>query len=152
MTPLFNALACLLTLACAQFFWRKQSSLLYNAIWMVGSLALFCLFSYLANDLENGRMALSVENYPFRMLAIALCFSTTTLRLNRRRYLVLAQSFWLWIEIFGAISLAYRGVDPLWVRVAAILGLAALSNNLQRISKEMEFCLMVYWIAIWIFF
>ena len=35
---------------------------------------------------------------------------------------------------------------------AAIAGLALGSTFLSRISREMEFCLMVLWLAVWVFF
>ncbi|MCF0215847.1 MAG: hypothetical protein HUK21_05190 [Fibrobacteraceae bacterium] len=106
------------------------------------------MYSALAFDLASPM----VENYPFRMLALCFCFSTTSLNHKRRRYLVMAQCFWLWVELFGGISLFYRGIDISWTRIAAIGVGCVCSTFLSNISKEMEFCLMVYWIAIWIMF
>ena len=94
----------------------------------------------------------ALEHYPFRMLALCLCLSTASLPLYRRRYLVLAQVLWLWIELFGGIALYYRGFDVAWTRIAAVAGLAFGSTFLSRISREMEFCLMVLWLAVWVFF
>ena len=93
-----------------------------------------------------------MEHYPFRMLALCLCLSTTSLPLYRRRYLVLAQSLWCWIELFGGIALYYRGIDIAWTRILAVLGMTLCSTFLSKISKEMEFCLMVFWLAVWVFF
>ena len=94
----------------------------------------------------------TLEHYPFRMMALCLCLSTTSLTLYRRRYLVLAQALWFWVELFGGIALFYRGFDIAWMRILAILGMTFCSTFLSRISKEMEFCLMVFWIAVWVFF
>lgn len=150
MTSLANALACVLVLGGASFLWRKNSGIFQNGISLALLLFLFCLFSFFAVDGESLKAA--GELYPFRMMALCLCFSTTSLSKYRRRYLVLAQSLWLWIEMFGGISLYYRGIDVAWVRVAALAGITFCSNFLSKISREMEFCLMVFWIAIWIFF
>lgn len=151
MTPLLNAFACLLALGCALFLWREKSSLYRNGALLAGFLLLFGVFTYFgaADSLVTDP---SLEHYPFRMLALCLCFSTTSLPLYRRRYLVLAQVLWLWIELFGGIALYYRGFDVAWTRIAAIAGLALGSTFLSRISREMEFCLMVLWLAVWVFF
>lgn len=151
MTTLANALACVLALAVASFLWKKNSGFTRNAVFLSVALLLFCLFCFLGMD-KLGVADMSGELYPFRMMALCLCFSTTALPKYRRRYLVLAQSFWCWIEFFGGISLYYRGVDVAWMRIAALAGMAFCSTFLSRISREMEFCLMVFWIAIWIFF
>lgn len=143
MTPLLNTLGCLLALGCAYYLWRPAASLFKNAALLSGSLALFVAYSFAIGD---------EEYYPFRLLAICLCFSTTSLRKDRRRFLFLAQIFWLWIELFGNLSLYYRGGDFAWTRLVAIAGLAFCSTFLSRISKEMEFCIMVFWIAVWTFF
>lgn len=158
MTTLANALACVFALGCASFLW-KSPSFIKNAVLVVGSLLLFCLFAYFAA--ENFAMAYASgvpqdsgspqELYPFRMMALCLCFSTTSLPKYRRRYLVLAQALWCWIELFGGISLYYRGVDFAWTRVVALFAMSFCSTLLSKISREMEFCLMVFWIAIWIF-
>lgn len=143
MTPLQNALGCLLALGAAYYLWRPSASLFKNAALLAGALALFVGYSYGIGD---------EEFYPFRMFALCLCFSTTSLRKDRRRFLCLAQIFWFWIEFFGSLSLYYRGFDFAWTRLIAIAGLAFCSAFLSRISKGMEFCLMVFWIAVWIFF
>lgn len=143
MTPLLNSLGCLLALGCAYYLWRPGSGLYRNAGLLAGSFLLFVVFSFAAGD---------VEYFPFRLLALCLCFSTTFLKNSRRKFLFLAQMFWLWIELFGNISLYYRGEDFAWTRVIAILGLALGCSFLSKISREMEFCLMVFWIAVWIFF
>lgn len=151
MTTLANALACVFTLGCSAFLWKPASGFYRNALLLSASLLLFCLFAFFGvDDFSSANM--NGELYPFRMMALCLCFSTTALPKYRRRYLVLAQILWCWIELFGGITLYYRGVDVAWTRIAAIASMAACSTLLSRISKEMEFCLMVFWIAIWIFF
>lgn len=152
MTPFVNALACLLSLASAMFLWRYKSSFYRNSLLLVGSMLVFGIFTFFGGDMFEGGCQPVLEHYPFKMLALCLCFSTTSLKVRRRRYMVLAQIFWLWIELFGSISLFYRGFDVAWTRIIAIAGIAFFSSLLSKISKEMEFCLMVFWIAIWVFF
>lgn len=151
MTTLANALACVFILGFATFLWRKNSSFFVNGAVLASSLLSFCVFSFLCVE-DLGTINMNSELYPFRMLALCLCFSTTSLPRYRRRYLVLAQMLWLWIELFGGISLYYRGLDVTWMRIIALAGMAFCSTFLSRISREMEFCLMVFWIAIWMFF
>lgn len=148
MTPLMNALACLLSLASAAFFWRAPLRLFKETLVILAALLVFGLFSFLAGDMTQPQM----ESYPFRMLALALCFSTTSLPNKRRRYLLLAQVLWLWIEFFGGISLAYRGFEMPWTRVLALSVGAVGGSMLSRIGHEMEFALMAFWIAVWVFF
>ena len=65
---------------------------------------------------------------------------------------MLAQILWLWVEFFGGLTFVYRGLDMPWTRVIAI-GSGALGGVFfSHISRETEFMLMVYWIAIWMFF
>ena len=149
MTALANSLSCLIALGCASFLWRKGSSPYCNGALLAGFLVLFSLFTYFAGDISVDP---TLEHYPFRMLALCLCLSTTSLPLYRRRYLVLAQSLWCWIELFGGIALYYRGIDIAWTRILAVLGMTLCSTFLSKISKEMEFCLMVFWLAVWVFF
>ena len=148
MTPLANSLSCLIALGCASFLWRKGSSPYRNGALLAGFLVLFSVFTYFAGETIDP----TLEHYPFRMLALCLCLSTTSLPLYRRRYLVLAQSLWCWIELFGGIALYYRGIDIVWTRILAILSMTLCSTFLSKISKEMEFCLMVFWLAVWVFF
>ena len=149
MTALANSLSCLIALGCASFLWRKGSSSYRNGALLAGFLVLFCLFTYFAGDISVDP---TLEHYPFRMLALCLCLSTTSLSLYRRRYLVLAQALWCWIELFGGIALYYRGFDIAWTRILALLSMSLCSTFLSKISKEMEFCLMVFWLAVWVFF
>lgn len=151
MSPLLNALACLISLGCASFLWRKDSSPYRNGALLAAFLLLFSVFTYLGAG-DSIAADPSLEHYPFRMLALCLCLSTTSLEIYRRRYLVLAQALWCWVELFGAIALYYRGVDAACLRIAALAGITLGSTFLSRISREMEFCLMVFWIAVWFFF
>lgn len=148
MTAFPNAIACLLALSVTVFYWRTPLKLFKEVLVILLSLALFCFYTYFAGETLSPQM----EHYPFRMLALALCFSTTALPNKRRRYLVMAQILWLWVEFFGALSLSYRGIDVPWTRIVAIGGVGFCSTFLSRISHEMEFVLMAYWIAIWVFF
>ena len=151
MTPLVNALACLVALGCASFLWRERSSPYRNGALLAAFLVLFSAFTYFGG-MDPRALDPEMEYYPFRMMALCLCLSTTSLPFYRRRYLVLAQSLWLWIELFGGISLYYRGIDIAWTRILALWGMTLCSTFLSKISKEMEFCLMVLWLAIWVFF
>jgi len=152
MTPLMNALACLLSVGFAMFLWHRSKDgrlhILRECSLLTGFLLVAGTYTFFAGDMMDP----SMEHYPFRMLGLCLCCSTAGLPIKRRRYLVLAQVFWLWVELFGGISLFYHGVDVPWTRVAAIACMAVCSTFLSRISREMEFCLMVFWIAVWIFF
>lgn len=152
MTPLMNSLACLLSVAFAMFLWKEirdnRFLVLRETLLLVGFLLMAGTFTFLAGDMQDP----ALEHYPFRMLGLCLCCSTTSLRNKRRKYLVLAQVFWLWVELFGGITLFYHGLDMPWTRITAIASMAACSTLLSKISREMEFCLMVFWIAVWIFF
>ena len=153
MTPLVNALACLVALGVASLLWKPKSSFYRNAGLLAGFMLFACLFTYLGREtLDFRNFDPQLEHYPFRMLALCLCLSTTSLQIYRRRYLVLAQALWCWVELFGGIALYYRGLDVAWVRIIALAGITLGSTFLSRISKEMEFCLMVFWLAIWVFF
>jgi len=151
MTTLANALACIITLGCANFLWKKNSGFYRNAVILATAFLLFVVYTFFAVDSLDVSSAVG-ELYPFRMFALCLCFSASALPKYRRRYLVLAQALWCWIELFGGISLYYRGVDVAWIRVMALAGMTLCSTFLSKISREMEFCLMVFWIAIWMFF
>lgn len=148
MTPLMNAFACLLALALAQFFWHRPIRFFKEAFVIVGSLLLFGVYTFLAGDMSDPAM----ESYPLRMISLALCVSTTALPNKRRRYLLMAQVLWLWVEFFGGISLYYRGIEMPWTRLLAIAVSVFGSTFLSRISQGMEFALMAYWIAVWVFF
>ena len=43
MTPFMNAVACLLSLGVAQFFWRRPIRLFKEAFALVAALVLFCV-------------------------------------------------------------------------------------------------------------
>lgn len=148
MTPLMNAVACLLALALAQFFWRRPIRLFKEAFVIVDSLLLFGAYTFLAGDMRDPAM----ESYPLRMISLALCVSTTALPNKRRRFLIMAQVMWLWVELFGGISLYYRGFDMPWTRIIALCVSVFGSTFLSKISQGMEFALMAYWIAVWVFF
>ena len=115
MIPLMNAVACLLALAMAQFFWRRPIRLFKEAFFLLAAVVVFCVYAYFSGDMNDPAM----ESYPFRMFALALCFSTTALPV--KRLLAIA------VSVFG-------------------------STFLSRISQGMEFALMAYWIAVWVFF
>ena len=86
------------------------------------------------------------------MMAFALCVYTTGLQEHRRRYMVLAQTFWLWVELVGAVSLFQAGEAAPWFRLAAIAEIGLGCCFMARISKEIEFSLIVLWMAVWMFF
>lgn len=148
MIALMNSLACILALGSAVFLWRAPLKLFTEVGKLLAMLLIFGVFSFFTLDALDCQL----ESYPFRMFALAICCSTTSLTKNRKRYLVLAQLLWLWVELFGGISLFYRGFEMPWLRIFAISVGALGSCFLSRISRGMEFALMVYWIAVWIFF
>lgn len=148
MTPLMNALACVMSLCFAVFLWREKISIFKDGALIFCFFVVSCCFAFFVGDVDDPLL----EYLPLRMLALCLCVSTTSLPHKRRRYLVLAQAFWVWVELFGGISLAYRGIEFAWTRVLAIAAITLCSTLLSKISREMEFCLLVFWIAIWMFF
>ena len=100
-----------------------------------------------------GNLAIpTLENYPFRMVALTFCVFTTRLRENRRRFMVLAQTFWLWVELVGCVSLLQAGEETPWIRLAAIAEIALGCCFMAKISREIEFGLIVLWMAVWMFF
>ena len=66
--------------------------------------------------------------------------------------MVLAQTFWLWVELVGNVSLYQVGEEAPWIRLAAIAEIALGCSFMTRISKEIEFGLIVLWMAVWMFF
>ena len=148
MEAVLNALSCLMALGTSMFLWRKPTSVYKETGVMALSLCIFVLFSYFTVDSSEP----ALEYMPFRMLALCLCFSTTSLTSHKSRYMVLALVLWLWVEFFGGLTFVYRGLEMPWTRVIAIGTGAVGSAFLSHISREMEFMLMVYWIAIWMFF
>ena len=113
---------------------------------------LFVLTSVLYTSHVGNFLLPTLECYPFRMVALSFCIYTTGLRENRRRYMVLAQTFWLWLELMSAVSLVQMGETAPWLRLAAIAGIAFGSGFMARISREIEFGLIVLWMAVWMFF
>ena len=148
MEAILNALSCLMALGTSMFLWRKPLHVYKEAGILALFLVIFSLFSYFTMDASE----VAQEYLPFRMLAICICFSTTSLTSYKGRYLVLAQVLWLWVEFFGGLTFVYRGLEMPWTRVVAIGSGAVGGAFLSHISREMEFMLMVYWIAIWMFF
>lgn len=148
MTSLMNAVACFVALLFSNLLWRNKISLLKESVLLLGCVVLSGLFAFFTMNPSDPMM----ELFPFRMVALCICFSSASLPVKRRRYLVLAQMLWLWVEFFGGLSLYYRGIEIPWTRIVAIFAVGFGSCFLSRITREMEFCLMVYWIAIWMFF
>ena len=94
MSMFANAVACLLCLIFAAILWKMKGMLRITLVMflIVMTSGLYTAFA--------GNLAIStLENYPFRMLALTLCVFTTGLRENRRRFMVLAQTFWLWVDV-----------------------------------------------------
>ncbi len=147
MSMFANAVACLLCLVFAALLWKMKGMFRVTLMMflVVMTSCLFCAFV--------GNLAISsMENYPFRMVALTFCVFTTGLRENRRRFMVLAQTFWLWLELVGNVSLYQMGEDAPWIRLAAIAEIALGCCFMARISREIEFGLMVLWMAVWMFF
>ncbi len=148
MDAVLNSLCCLMALGSSMFLWRPPRSVFKEGALISLYLVLFMAFSFLTMEGSDA----TLEYLPLRMLALCICFSVTSIQNHKTRYLVMAQVLWLWVEFFGGVSLVYRGLDMPWTRVVAIGSCAAGSVFMTRISREMEFILMVYWIAIWMFF
>ena len=147
MSMFANAVACLLSLIFAAFLWKMKGMLRITLVMFLIVLTR-CLYTVFAGNLLNP----ALENYPFRMLALALGVFTTGLRENRRRFMVLAQTFWLWVELVGNVSLFQAGAEAPWIRLAAIAEIALGCCFMARISREIEFGLIVLWMAVWMFF
>ena len=97
MDAILNALCCLMALGTSMFLWRRPVSIFKETGILALSLVVFGLFSYLTMDLAEP----TLEYMPFRMLALCICFSTTSLTSHKTRYLVLSQVLWLWVELFS---------------------------------------------------
>ena len=115
MSMFANAVACLLSLFFAAFLW-KQKGIFRISLMMFVIVMTCCLYTAFAGNL----VIPTLENYPFRMVAFTFCVFTTGLRENRRRFMVLAQAFWLWVELVGNVSLYQMGGEAPWIRLAAI--------------------------------
>ena len=147
MSMFANAVACLLCLVFAAFLWKIKGMFCITLV-MFLIVMTSCLYTAFVGDFGDPIL----ENYPFRMVALALCVFTTGLRENRRRFMVLAQTFWLWVELVGNASLYQMGAEAPWIRLAAIAGIALGCSFMARISREIEFGLIVLWMAVWMFF
>ena len=88
MSTFANAVACLLCLIFAAFLWKMKGMLRVTLV-MFFVVMISCLYTAFAGDLAVPTM----ENYPFRMVALTFCVFTTGLRENRRRFMVLAQTW-----------------------------------------------------------
>jgi len=122
-----NAVACLLCLIFASFLWKIKGIFRITLV-MFLIVVTSCLYTAFAGNLTIP----TLENYPFRMVALSLCVFTTGLRENRRLFMVLAQTFWLWVDAIAEIALG--------------------CSFMARISREIEFGLIVLWMAVWMFF
>lgn len=147
MSMFANAVACLLCLIFAFVLWM-QKGMLRITLMMLVAVMTSCLYTALEGNLSIPTM----ENYPFRMVALTFCVYTTRLRENRRLFMVLAQTFWLWVELVGNVSLFLTGEDAPWIRLAAIAEIALGCCFMVKISREIEFGLIVLWMAVWMFF
>lgn len=147
MSLFANAVACLLCLVFA-FVLCTQKGMLRISLMMLLAVMTSCLYTAYVGNLAIP----TLENYPFRMVALTFCVFTTRLRENRRRFMVLAQTFWLWVELVGCVSLLQAGEETPWIRLAAIAEIALGCCFMAKISREIEFGLIVLWMAVWMFF
>jgi len=147
MSLFANALACLLCLVFAFILWKVRG-LSGFALMMFFSVMTCVLYAFFVGNLSLPEL----QCYPFRMVALTFCVYTTGLQQHRRRYMVLAQTFWLWVELLGAVSLLQAGAAAPWLRLIAIASIGVGCSFMARISKEIEFGLIVLWMAVWMFF
>ena len=147
MSIFANAVACLLCLFFSAFLW-KQKGMLHITLMMFVVVMTSCLYTAFVGNLAVP----TLESYPFRMFALTMCVFTTGLRENRRRFMVLAQTFGLWVELVSNLSLMQTGADAPWLRLAAIAEIGLGCCFMVRISKGIEFGLIVLWMAVWMFF
>ena len=142
-----NLFACLLSLVVSLFLWKHPYRLFRESSVLLLSLALFMVYSYFALGVESP----VAESYPFRMLAVCICFSVLSVPEKRERNVFLAQMLWLWIEFFGGLSLAYRGFEMSWIRMSAILAGVLLSPLSAKKNREVNFLYAFLWSCVWIF-
>ena len=147
MSIFANAVACLLCLFFSAFLWNQKGMLRVTLV-MFFVVMTSCLYTAFVGNLAIP----TLESYPFRMFALTMCVFTTGLRENRRRFMVLAQTFWLWVELVSNLSLMQTGADAPWLRLAAIAEIGLGCCFMVRISKGIEFGLIVLWMAVWMFF
>ena len=147
MSIFANAVACLLCLFFSAFLWNQKGMLRVTLV-MFFVVMTSCLYTAFVGNLAVP----TLESYPFRMFALTMCVFTTGLRENRRRFMVLAQTFWLWVELVSNLSLMQTGADAPWLRLAAIAEIGLGCCFMVIISKEIEFGLIVLWMAVWMFF
>jgi hypothetical protein len=147
MSIFANAVACLLCLFFSAFLWNQKGMLRVTLV-MFFVVMTSCLYTAFVGNLAVP----TLESYPFRMFALTMCVFTTGLRENRRRFMVLAQTFWLWVELVSNLSLMQTGADAPWLRLAAIAEIGLGCCFMVRISKGIEFGLIVLWMAVWMFF
>lgn len=147
MSMFANAVACLLSLIFAFVLWNMKG------VFRITMAMLVIVMTSCAYTAFVGNLSLpAMDSYPFRMVALTFCVFTTELREKRRRFMVLAQTFWLWVELAGAVSLTQMGEPAPWFRLAAIATVGLGCCFMARISREIEFGLIVLWMAIWMFF
>ena len=147
MSIFANAVACLLCLFFSAFLWNQKGMLRVTLV-MFFVVMTSCLYTAFVGNLAIP----TLESYPFRMFALTMCVFTTALRENRRRFMVLAQTFWLWVELVSNLSLMQTGAEAPWLRLAAIAEIGLGCCFMVRISKGIEFGLIVLWMAVWMFF
>ncbi len=147
MSIFANAVASLLCLLFTAFLWNQKGMLRVTLV-MFFVVMTSCLYTAFVGNLAVP----TLESYPFRMFALTMCVFTTGLRENRRRFMVLAQTFWLWVELVSNLSLMQTGADAPWLRLAAIAEIGLGCCFMVRISKGIEFGLIVLWMAVWMFF
>ena len=147
MSIFANAVACLLCLFFSAFLWNQKGMLRVTLV-MFFVVMTSCLYTAFVGNLAIP----TLECYPFRMFALTMCVFTTGLRENRRRFMVLAQTFWLWVELVSNLSLMQTGAEAPWLRLAAIAEIGLGCCFMVRISKGIEFGLIVLWMAVWMFF
>ena len=147
MSIFANAVACLLCLFFSAFLWNQKGMLRVTLV-MFFVVMTSCLYTAFVGNLAIP----TLESYPFRMFALTMCVFTTALRENRRRFMVLAQTFWLWVELVSNLPLMQTGAEAPWLRLAAIAEIGLGCCFMVRISKGIEFGLIVLWMAVWMFF
>ena len=148
MTPLMNALACLLAVLPASFLWASPRSIARHGVSLALLLLSFMLFTFFTGDMEDPMM----EFYPLKMGAFCLCVSTLTLTKKKIFFMTLAQGLWLWILFFGSLSLAYRGETvhnlSMILLFFGIIGVQFFKKN----PKDISLVILIYWVGIWMLF
>ncbi len=148
MSSFFYMISALFAMLPSPFLFKGKMSLPLRGALLCMVLLADELFVFLVFSPEFHRY----DILPFRMFALALCFSTLFLSRKRRFFESLATILWIWIDFFGMLSLSYRGIDmnfwPFCLLTLAFLPIF----KMHPYKRETRFLLAVIWMVAWMLF